>query len=245
MGRISDKAVFTSPCKPLFFNLLFLRSQECSFIQPESVLNLCFHTGHANANSQKAASFSASGDFLVCPSEDGFVYVWSTVNSYVPPYGGFRRDRHQSCEYFYSHAVNVAVAWSGSKAGSSDHDGSEKKARSRHNSGGNTALKGEITSVGRVRVAGRSAREVPLGSWPKEALGARGELKGSVNGPGPWAEPREESDGSESSTAAVSEALAAQEGVVAAAAGLGLVVVTASYQGEIRTFKNFGRPVWL
>lgn len=175
------------------------------------------------------------------------MYVWSTVNSYVPPYGGFRRDRHQSCEYFYSHAVNVAVAWSGSKAGSSDHDGSEKKARSRHNSGGNTALKGEITSVGGVRVPGKSAREVPVGSWPKEALGARGELKGSVtrNGPGPWAEPREESDGSESSTAAVSEALAAGEGVVAAAAGLGLVIVTASYQGEIRTFKNFGRPVWL
>ena len=44
----------------------------------------CKYKGHKNNNSQIRASFSPGAEFIVCGSEDEHVYVWSTVNSFVP-----------------------------------------------------------------------------------------------------------------------------------------------------------------
>lgn len=64
----------------------------------------CKYKGHKNNNSQIRASFSPGAEFIVCGSEDENVYVWSTVNSFVPSinpiYTGFRRDKHSSYESF-------------------------------------------------------------------------------------------------------------------------------------------------
>ena len=64
----------------------------------------CKYKGHKNNNSQIRASFSPGAEFIVCGSEDENVYVWSTVNSFVPSinpiYTGYRRDKHSSYESF-------------------------------------------------------------------------------------------------------------------------------------------------
>jgi len=74
----------------------------------------CKYKGHKNSNSQIKASFGAFGDFIVCGSEDECVYVWSTVNSYVPSinpiYTGYRKDRHASYECFPAHSEIVTSA---------------------------------------------------------------------------------------------------------------------------------------
>ncbi|GBG59391.1 hypothetical protein CBR_g38417 [Chara braunii] len=73
----------------------------------------CKYKGHRNASSL-AASFSANGDFLICASECSHVFVWNTVNSYVPSnlmYTSYKKDKHQSYEYFYSPNVTVAKFW--------------------------------------------------------------------------------------------------------------------------------------
>ena len=72
----------------------------------------CKYKGHKNNNSQIRASFSPGAEFIVCGSEDENVYVWSTVNSFVPSinpiYTGFRRDKHSSYESFRANTSNTS-----------------------------------------------------------------------------------------------------------------------------------------
>lgn len=47
----------------------------------------CKYKGHTNRNTQIRASFSPDGDYITCGSDDGWVYVWGTRKSEVPPSG--------------------------------------------------------------------------------------------------------------------------------------------------------------
>ncbi|PSC74579.1 signal transducer [Micractinium conductrix] len=47
----------------------------------------CKYKGHTNRNTQIRASFSPGGDYISCGSDDGWVYVWGTRKSDVPPSG--------------------------------------------------------------------------------------------------------------------------------------------------------------
>lgn len=74
----------------------------------------CKYKGHKNNNSQIRASFSPGAEFIVCGSEDEHVYVWSTINSFVPSinpiYTGYRRDKHSSYEQFAAQHDIATVA---------------------------------------------------------------------------------------------------------------------------------------
>ena len=74
----------------------------------------CKYKGHKNNNSQIRASFSPGAEFIVCGSEDENVYVWSTINSFVPSinpiYTGYRRDKHASVEHFAAQSDIATVA---------------------------------------------------------------------------------------------------------------------------------------
>ena len=74
----------------------------------------CKYKGLKNSNSQIRASFNVTGDFIVCGSEDGCVYIWSTINTYIPAanssYSGFRRDKQPAFESFEAHDDIVTVA---------------------------------------------------------------------------------------------------------------------------------------
>ena len=62
-----------------------------------------------------AAAMSDDKDYVICGSEDGNVYIWNTVNKYVPTinpmyciksphknyrFTGYNRDHNDSVEYF-------------------------------------------------------------------------------------------------------------------------------------------------
>lgn len=57
-------------------------SETCSLMQSSvcsAGLRLqCKYKGHSNRNTQIRASFSADGSSIICGSDDGHVYVWST-----------------------------------------------------------------------------------------------------------------------------------------------------------------------
>ena len=62
------------------------------------------YKGHKNANSQIQATFSPGGGYVVCGSEDGGVFLWSTINTFIPSvnpyYTGYRKEKNSSYEAF-------------------------------------------------------------------------------------------------------------------------------------------------
>ena len=42
------------------------------------------YKGHSNKSTQIKATFSPKGDYVICGSDDGLVYVWSTKKTAVP-----------------------------------------------------------------------------------------------------------------------------------------------------------------
>ena len=150
----------------------------------------CKYKGLKNSNSQIRASFNAVGDFIICGSEDGCVYIWSTINTFIPTanptYTGFRRDKQPAFESFEAHDDIVTVA---------------------------------------VFVPKPRLRPMRGKAKPTKAAAALMNVE-SLRTP---------------------DALATAEGEVAmaSAAGLGQMVVTTGYSGEIKLWENLGSPCWV
>jgi len=74
----------------------------------------CKYKGHSNRHAQIRATFSQDGKYIICGSDTGHVFVWSTVNPVIPAvnpsYTGFRKDKNSSYETFLAHEDMVTVA---------------------------------------------------------------------------------------------------------------------------------------
>eukprot|EP00218_Dolichomastix_sp_CCMP3274_P012169 CAMPEP_0170133782 /NCGR_PEP_ID=MMETSP0033_2-20121228/1537_1 /TAXON_ID=195969 /ORGANISM="Dolichomastix tenuilepis, Strain CCMP3274" /LENGTH=828 /DNA_ID=CAMNT_0010369309 /DNA_START=12 /DNA_END=2498 /DNA_ORIENTATION=+ len=74
----------------------------------------CKYKGHLNQNSQIKASFSEGAEYIICGSEDGSAFIWSTINSFVPSinpvYTGYRKDKHSSYENISTSEETVTTA---------------------------------------------------------------------------------------------------------------------------------------
>ncbi|KAK9818208.1 hypothetical protein WJX72_008854 [[Myrmecia] bisecta] len=74
----------------------------------------CKYKGHQNRNTQIRATFSSTGDYIISGSDDGWVYMWNTVN--FPPQtnsavmGSWTQDKNGSYECFHAHDDIVTVA---------------------------------------------------------------------------------------------------------------------------------------
>ncbi|EDO34060.1 predicted protein, partial [Nematostella vectensis] len=66
----------------------------------------CKYKGCSNSSSQIKASFSHDGQYLICGSEDHFVYIWRTQHG-IP---SSRRDKNEFYESFSAHDAVVTAA---------------------------------------------------------------------------------------------------------------------------------------
>lgn len=69
----------------------------------------CKYKGGTNNSSQIKASFSAKGKYIICGSEDHFVYLWKTHHDYYK-FSSARRDRNDYWEAIKVHNAVVTVA---------------------------------------------------------------------------------------------------------------------------------------
>ena len=180
----------------------------------------CKYKGHRNRNSQIMASFSPEGDFIVCGSEDDKVYMWSTINSYVPMinpiYTGFRKDKHSSYERFRAQETLVTAALFGPEP-----------------------VRQSASSAVLRQYMQRGAK---LEESPTRA--ARALVDTRLRSTSPTPVDRESPDTTPTRSDAA-EAQAAAQSVVDAASSVGQIVLTAGYSGELRIFENMVAPQWI
>ncbi|RZR97065.1 hypothetical protein BHM03_00026189 [Ensete ventricosum] len=80
--------------------------------------NMCLmivlnETGFRNTSSQISASYTSEGKYVVCASEDSYVYVWKREPGRVVSAAGKGKGwtTTRSHEYFYCKDVSVAIPW--------------------------------------------------------------------------------------------------------------------------------------
>ncbi|KAI8498978.1 WD repeat-containing protein 44 [Branchiostoma belcheri] len=69
----------------------------------------CKYKGGTNTSSQIKASLSYNGKFIVCGSEDHYIYIWKTYYDYSK-FTSVRRDRNDFWEAFRAHTAVVTAA---------------------------------------------------------------------------------------------------------------------------------------
>ena len=225
----------------------------------------CKYKGHKNDNLLIRASFSPGAEFIVCGSEDENVYVWSTINSFVPSinpiYTGYRRDKHSSYESFAAQSdistvalfapEEVRRARTGRAAAEVAAARASVKTDIQATPAAAALFKGapvspmmdaacrgdEADGAGDDGAAGddRPSDGTRESRRTEGAADARGSARGSEEGGGA-AEPRADPR---------AEARAEGERAFAAGMAIGQIIVTAGYSGEIRIYENVGAPRWL
>ena len=234
----------------------------------------CKYKGHKNNNSQIRASFSPSAEFIVCGSEDEHVYVWSTVNSFVPSinpiYTGYRRDKHSSYEQFAaqhdiatvalfapdevrrSRTGDAAAAVATARAAAKEQMKTKAAEALFHGNmtSPNCTLVSRPSNQGTTHSRNASNEGTTHSRNASDEDAAKEEAESAeVGGEGGDAP----GDGGEAAGGVAEEEAmspreqARLEGERAFAAGMaiGQIIVTAGYSGEIRIFENVGPPQWI
>lgn len=195
-------------------------------------------SGLKNAGSQMSASFTLDGKHIVSASDDSNVHIWNYA-SQDKVYS--RAKTIWSTESFLSHNASIAIPWCGMKALSeldqniailsADVRDSSVKTGSKHcNFDENSDQKMPLSSPDCFSLSrGFLLESLPKGSatWPEEKL-------------------------SDSSPIAIPPSICksdykflknACQSLFSSPHMWGLVVVTAGWDGRIRTYHNYGLPV--
>ncbi|CAH9088223.1 unnamed protein product [Cuscuta epithymum] len=187
--------------------------------------------GFRNSRSQISASLSSDGKYVVCASEDSYVYVWKHEDDSRP--GRIKGVTVMQCyEQFHCQDVSVAIPWPGTLKSQDntnsppEHSGSfdqtDEVSTANHHP---TSPVEEAITCGNEHSPSLSHGTISSATdnyffdrisaaWPQEKVvptATSMDLTNGFNQTKP--------------------------------AGLGLVIVTAGARGEIRTFQNFGIPI--
>ncbi|KAG1362291.1 WD repeat-containing protein 44 [Cocos nucifera] len=198
------------------------------------------YKGPWNAGSQISASFTADGRHIISACDDSNVYVWNHANQEVPSSNHLKST--WSCERFSSDCVSVAIPWHGlgrrnpvsvtfevlpshedvslDQAGTTD-DGSHLD----QDSFGNNTL--HLSPSGSFTLRHEFISEfLPKGSatWPEEKL---------------------PSSSMTTSALCKSQYKFLKSSCQNTSHAWGQVIVTAGWDGRIRSFQNYGLPVQL
>lgn len=165
-----------------------------------------------------SASFTSSGTHIVSNGGDSRVYLWNYDGMCIPT--SKRTKSVRSCEHFFSKGVTVAIPWSGSGAG---HERSPEALDHAKITSRFTDLE-PFSSRGNWFSMDGSCRG--SATWPEEKLPL-------------WDVPVSEEEYEDKHHSNAHKHMRAISDV------WGLVIVTAGYDGTIRTFHNYGFPVRL
>lgn len=178
-------------------------------------------SGLRNAGNQMPASFSSDGKHIISACDDSNVYVWSADGQDVPDLPVTKKVK--SCERFSADA-SIAILWDGFRNG--DHPGSGRRIPA-----------ADFFLTGKMPFPSSSCfslnhdyflESFPKGSatWPEEKLPASNSLLMSP------AMHKSQYKFLKASCQSISNSNS-----------WGLVIVTAGWDGRIRSFLNYGLPV--
>ncbi|GAA0154065.1 hypothetical protein LIER_12153 [Lithospermum erythrorhizon] len=176
--------------------------------------------GVRHAGSQAPASFTPDGKHIVSASDDSNIYIWNYTNQDKMP---SRAKNIKSCESFSSHNATIAIPWCGLKSGSTLHPGSTLE----NGHGDENSPKPLLPSLSDCLSSGRGffldSLSKGTATWPEEKL--------PNSAPAPTSPSMSKSDFKFIKSAFSNPNL------------WGLVIVTAGWDGCIRTFLNYGLPL--
>ncbi|XP_050237577.1 uncharacterized protein LOC126687186 [Mercurialis annua] len=178
------------------------------------------YKGVKNASSQLSASFTSDGKHIVSACEDSNVYVWNCNNQ--QEYVSTQAKKVTSCERFSTNA-SIAIPWSGMRHANLENGWSF------HNRNDYPTEVMSFSSPARFSLG----QEYFLESYPK--------------GSATWPEEKLPVSSSLSSSSRMNKShckfLEASCQNTAVSHAWGLVIVTAGWDGRIRSFHNYGLPV--
>lgn len=196
---------------------------------PKSVIFLLNVVGLPKSGSQMSASFSSTGRHIISVGEDCRVYVWNYDGLCTPSSKHIKSVR--SCEHFFSQGVSVAVPWSGI--------GKELRG----------FISCSLRSHGLMEEGAswrRDSEHFSLGSWFFMDGPCRG---GSATWPEEklpfWDVGITENEYQNQHCVDEQHRLIDTNDHTALSEAWGLVIVTAGWDGKIRTFHNYGLPIRL
>ncbi|GMI73652.1 hypothetical protein like AT5G24320 [Hibiscus trionum] len=205
---------------------------------------VCKFRGLHNAGSQISGAFTSDGMRIVSASEDSNVYVWNYVKQDGPvPHA----KNNWSCERFFSNNASVAIPWCGitcrdsispNMSGTSP---SPKDLSSRWRCNENTGvLQSELGESSQHKLAFSSSERFSLG---------HGLFSVSLpNGTATWPEEQLPISNSLVVSSAICKSQykllkTSCQSALGSSHAWGLVIVTAGYDGRIRSFQNYGLPI--
>ncbi|XP_042493158.1 WD repeat-containing protein 44-like [Macadamia integrifolia] len=184
------------------------------------------YRGLRKSGSQMSASFTSDGRHIISVGEDSRVYVW---NYDIPSVPSSRQPKSvRSCEHFFAQGVSVAIPWSG---GEMEHVELASPCCSLQ-----TQERSEATS--RVRNSDRFS----LGSWFSVDSLSRGSATWPEEKLPSWDIPVVDHDHHQHQHQHQRQHHNLGNHT-ALSATWGQVIVTAGWDGVIRTFHNYGLPV--
>ncbi|KAK6922842.1 WD40 repeat [Dillenia turbinata] len=184
--------------------------------------------GLRKSGSQMSASFTPSGRHIISVGEDSRVYLWIYDSLSNPP--SKQKPRSVcSCEHFFFQGVSVALPWSGTMTNQTPSDGSSPWSYSQ-------TQDHHLETASWLRESGRFS----LGSWFS--------MEGPCRASATWPEeklplcdmPIQEDNQNHSCSYNDHKSELSYSSL---SATWGLVIVTASWDGKIRTFHNYGLPM--
>ncbi|XP_062074664.1 uncharacterized protein LOC133778676 [Humulus lupulus] len=197
---------------------------------------ICKFKGIRNGASQMSASFTSDGKHIVAATEDSNVYVWNYTSQDKT---SSRTKSNWSSESFPSHNASIAIPWCGSKGiqeiipsptqnGDARRNGFEN-GQKHNNFDDHSGQKLSLSSPDCFSLSG-FLESLPKGSatWPEEKLVSSSPM--AVSSPSMRS----------SKFKFLRSALQSMSG---SPHMWGSVIVTAGWDGRIRTFLNYGLPL--
>lgn len=218
-------------------------------------------TGFRNTTSQSSASFSADGKHIICASEDSQVYMWKVADAKNQNGGKKNKITVQAYEHFQSKDVTAAIAWPGSTTDEPPSVEIHSKRHAKLSASSLPSINSNSPTGEENAVGGSNRKNLP--PLPKKNVSSEGisnieedEVTHSPPidpGIGDSNSSRSHSARTYRDSCPISAPAAPQShsfnsrclpsgGPAIQTTAWGMVIVTASFEGEIRVYQNFGLP---